>query len=68
VGLGGEVKLALKGSADFQEVGSGYRWLFNGAIPLFLGGAFEVYLEYGIPAFSALRLMQDVRELGTRPR
>jgi hypothetical protein len=64
VGLGGEVKLALKGSADFREVGSGFRWLFNGAIPLFIGGAFEVYLEYGIPAFSALRLMQ---ELGTMP-
>jgi hypothetical protein len=64
VGLGGEVKLALKGSADFREAGSGFRWLFNGAIPLFLGGAFEVYLEYGIPAFSAVRLMQ---ELGTMP-
>jgi phage terminase large subunit-like protein len=67
VGLGGEVKLTFKGKVDPQEMGLGYTWLFNGAIPLFLGGAFEVYLEYGIPAFSALRLMGDVRELGTRP-
>jgi hypothetical protein len=59
VGLGGEVKLALKGSVDAQGMGSGFRWLFNGAIPLFIGGAFEVYLEYGIPAFSLLRIMPD---------
>jgi hypothetical protein len=40
-------------------MGSGYRWLFNGAIPLFTGGAFDVNLEYGIPAFSLLRIMPD---------
>jgi hypothetical protein len=59
VGLTGEVKLALKGSVDPQEMGSGYRWLFNGAIPLFTAGAFDVNLEYGIPAFSLLRIMPD---------
>jgi hypothetical protein len=65
LGLGGELKLALKDSVDFQQVGSGYTWLFNWALPLFIGGAFEVYLEYGLPAFSALKLM---KELGTMPK
>jgi hypothetical protein len=59
VGLGLEAKLTLKGSVDPQEMGSGYRWLFNGAIPLFTVGAFDVNLEYGIPAFSLLRIMPD---------
>jgi hypothetical protein len=65
VGLGGEVKLALRGSVDFRE--SEVRWLLNRPIPLFRGPAFELYLESGFLAFTALRLVEDVRELGTRP-
>jgi len=64
LGLGGEVKLALRDRVDYQEVGPVYMWIFNGAIPLFLGGAFEVYLEYGVPPFTILRLVKD---LGTTP-